>query len=155
MLTPEAEGVGGMLVVSLRVFRAKRQYFMCACIGYDDHVFISLKPAHCMSYLCVFKRSPSGVKICLSHAQIGLLYGSQKARATPRWSPLEVKLKIHMRVPPTGRSTSTGALQTTYPGQKRADKRTFNRQILLIIERSKPTNGDDRLHTSIPANTIN
>ena len=60
MLTPEAEGVEsqmkqtGMLVVSLRgvnfgilvslrVFRAKRQYFMCACIGYDDHVFISLK----------------------------------------------------------------------------------------------------------------
>ena len=81
MLTPEAEGVGGkshmkqtgMLVVSLRVFRAKRQYFMYACIGYDDHVFISLKPAHCMLYLCVFKRSPLGVKICLSHTQIGLL----------------------------------------------------------------------------------
>ena len=46
---------------------------MYACIGYDDHVFILLKPAHCMSYLCVFKRSPLGVKICLSHAQIGLL----------------------------------------------------------------------------------
>ena len=44
--------------VSLRVFRAKRQYVIYACIGYDDHVFISLKPAHCMSYLCVFKRSP-------------------------------------------------------------------------------------------------
>ena len=93
MLTLEAEGVGGgeshmkqtgMLVVSLRganfeilvslrVFRAKRQYFMCSCIGYDDHVFISLKSAHCMSYLCVFKRSPLGAKICLSHAQIGLL----------------------------------------------------------------------------------
>ena len=28
-------------------------------------------------------------------------------------------------------STGTGALQTTYPGQKRADKRTFNRRILL------------------------
>ena len=26
--------------------------------------------------------------------------------------------------PPTGMSTSTGALQTTYPGQKRADKRS-------------------------------
>ena len=48
MLTPEVEKGGeshmkqtGMLVVSLRVFRAKRQYFMYACIGYDDHVFIS------------------------------------------------------------------------------------------------------------------
>ena len=72
--------------------------------------------------------------------------------------PLRVfKFKIHMGVPPpspTGMSTSTGALQTTYPGQKRADKRTFNRQILLIIERSKPTNEGDRLCTSIPANTI-
>ena len=136
------------------MFRAKRQYFMYACIGYDDHVFISLKPAHCMSYLCVFKRSPSGVKICLSHAQVGLLHGSQKARTTPRWSPLGVKFKIHMGVPPTGMPTSTGALQTTYAGQKRADKRTFNRRILLIIERSKPTNEDDRLRTSIPANTI-
>ena len=145
-----------MLVVSLRVFRAKRQYFVFACIGYDDHVFISLKPAHCMSYLCVFKQSPLGVKICLSHAQIGLLLGSQKAQATPTWSPLGVKFKIHMRVspPPTGMSTSTSALQTTYPGQKRADKRTFNRRILLTIERSKPTNEDDRLRTSIPANTI-
>ena len=47
-------------------------------------------------------------------------------------------------------STGTGALQTTYPGQKRADKRTFNRRILLIIERSKPTNEDDRLCTSTP-----
>ena len=28
---------------------------------------------HCMSYLCAFKRSLLGVKICLSHAQIGLL----------------------------------------------------------------------------------
>ena len=82
MLTPEAGGGNsrmketGMLVVSLRgvnfwilvllrVFRAKRQYFMYACIGYDDHVF--------MSYLCVFKQSPLGVKICLNHAQIGLL----------------------------------------------------------------------------------
>ena len=59
MLTPEAGGGGeshmkqtGMLVVSLRgvnfgilvslrVFRAKRQYFMYACIGYDDHVFLT------------------------------------------------------------------------------------------------------------------
>ena len=29
--------------------------------------------SHCMSYLCVFKRSLLGVKMCLSHAQIGLL----------------------------------------------------------------------------------
>ena len=34
------------------------------------------------------------------------------------------------------------------------DKRTSNRRILLIIERSKPTNEDDKLCTSIPANTI-
>ena len=116
---------------------------------------LQFKPAHCMSYLCVFKRSPLGVKIYLSHAQIGLLQGSQKARVKPRWSPLGVKFKIYMGVPPpNGMPTSTGALQTTYPGQKRADKRTFNRRILLIIERSKPTNEDDRLHTSIPANTI-
>ena len=72
MLVVSLRGVNFGILVSLRVFRAKRQYFMCACIGYDDHVFISLKPAHCMSYLCVFKRSPLGVKICLSHAQIGL-----------------------------------------------------------------------------------
>ena len=63
---------------------------------------------HCMSYLFVFKRSLLGVKICLSHAQIGLLWGSQKSWATPRWSPLGVKFKIfdeyprlfHMGVPP-------------------------------------------------------
>ena len=63
---------------------------------------------HCMSYLFVFKRSLLGVKICLSHAQIGLLLGSQKPWATPRWSPLGVKFKIsdehprlfHMGVPP-------------------------------------------------------
>ena len=55
-----------------------------------------------MSYVCVFKRSPLGVKICLSHAQIGLLLGSQKAQATPTWSPLGVKFKIHMGVPPPG-----------------------------------------------------
>ena len=71
MLVVSLRGVNFWILVSLRVFRAKRQYFMYACIGYDDHVFISLKPAHCMSYLCVFKRSPLGVKICLSHAQIG------------------------------------------------------------------------------------
>ena len=29
---------------------------------------------HCLLYLCVFKRSLLGVKTCLSHAQIGLLY---------------------------------------------------------------------------------
>ena len=61
------------ILVSLKVFWAKRQYFMYACIGYDDHVFIPLQPAHCMSYLCVFKRSPLGAKFCLNHAQIGLL----------------------------------------------------------------------------------
>ena len=32
------------------------------------------------------------------------------------------------------------------------DKRTSYRRILLIIERSKPTNEDDKLCTSIPAN---
>ena len=74
MLVVSLRGVNFVILVSLRVFREKRQYFMYACIGYDDHVFISLKPAHdCLSYLCVFKRSPLGVKICLSHAQIGLL----------------------------------------------------------------------------------
>ena len=30
-------------------------------------------------HICVFKRSLLGVKICLSHAQIALLQGSQKA----------------------------------------------------------------------------
>ena len=36
-------------------------------------------------------------------------------------------------------STGTGALQTTYPGQKRADKRTFNRRILLTKkDRNRP-----------------
>ena len=73
MLVVSLRGVKFWILVSLRVFWAKRQYFMYACIGYDDLVFISLKPAHYMSYLCVFKRSPLGVKICLRHAQIGLL----------------------------------------------------------------------------------
>ena len=72
MLVVSLRGVNFWILVSLRVFRAKRQYFI-GCIGYDDHVFMSLKPAHCMSYLCVFKQSPLGVKICLSPAQIGLL----------------------------------------------------------------------------------
>ena len=76
MLVVSLRGVNFWILVSLRVSRAKHQYFMYACIGYDDHVFISLKPAHCMSYSCVFKRSPLGVKICLSKAQIGLLQGS-------------------------------------------------------------------------------
>ena len=39
----------------------------------SDYVFISLKLISCMLYLCVFKRSLLGVKICLSHIQIGLL----------------------------------------------------------------------------------
>ena len=77
MLVVSLRGVNFWILVSLRVFQAKRQYFiqyfMYACVGYDDHVFISLKPAHCMSYLCVFKQSPLGVKICLSHGQISLL----------------------------------------------------------------------------------
>ena len=73
MLVVSLRGVNFWILVSLRVFRAKRQYFMYASIGHDDHVFLSFKPAHCMSYLCVFKRSPLGVKICLNHAQIGLL----------------------------------------------------------------------------------
>ena len=68
MFVVSLRGVNFVILVSLRVFRAKRQYYMC--IGYDDHVFILLKPAHCISYLCVFKQSPLGVKICLSHAQI-------------------------------------------------------------------------------------
>ena len=34
------------------------------------------------------------------------------------------------------------------------DKRTSNRWILLIIERSKPTNENDKLRTSISANII-
>ena len=59
MLVVSLRGVNFWILVSLRVFRATRQYFMYACIGYDDHVFISLKPAHCLSYLCVFKQSPS------------------------------------------------------------------------------------------------
>ena len=59
--------------------------------------------------ICVFLSGLFlGVKNCLSHAQIGLLWGSQKARATPRWSPLGVKFKIsnkhprlfHMGFPP-------------------------------------------------------
>ena len=73
MLVVSLRRVNFWILVSLRVFREKRQYLKYACIGYDDHVFISLKPAHCVSFLCVFKRSPLGVKICLSHAQIGLL----------------------------------------------------------------------------------
>ena len=50
MLVVSLRGLKFWSLVSLRVFRAKRQYFLYACIGYDDHVFISLKPAHCMSY---------------------------------------------------------------------------------------------------------
>ena len=73
MLVVSLRRVNFWILVSLRVFRAKRQYLKYGCIGYDDHVFISLKPTHCVSYLCVLKWSPLGVKICLSHAQIGLL----------------------------------------------------------------------------------
>ena len=70
MLVVSLRGANFGILVSLRAFRAKRQYFMCACIGYDDHVFISLKPAHCMSYLCVFKQSPLGVTKSSSQAQM-------------------------------------------------------------------------------------
>ena len=56
MLVVSLRRVNFWILVSLRVLKY-------ACIGYDDHVFISLKPAHCVSYLCVFKRSPLGVKI--------------------------------------------------------------------------------------------
>ena len=38
--------------------------------AFDDYVFISLKLIAC--HIC-FKRSLLGFKICLSHAQIGLL----------------------------------------------------------------------------------
>ena len=36
-----------------------------------------------MSYLCDFKRSLLGVKICLSHAQIGLLKDHKKLEPRP------------------------------------------------------------------------
>ena len=73
MLVVLLRRVNFWILVSPRVFQAKRQYLKYACIGYDDHVFISLKPAHCVLYLCVFKRSPLEIKIWLRHAQIGLL----------------------------------------------------------------------------------
>ena len=41
-------------------------------------------------------------------------------------------------------STGTGALQTTYPGQKRADKQTFSRRILLTKkDRNRPVKMTD------------
>ena len=58
----------------------------------DAYDLISLKLTACR--ICVFLSGLLGVKICLSHAQIGLFKGSQKAWATPRWSPLGVKFKI-------------------------------------------------------------
>ena len=75
--------------LSKLVFRhAKRQYFMPprSRLGFrketqnyaglffffDDYVLISLKRITCRICVC-FKRSLLGVKICLSHAQIGLL----------------------------------------------------------------------------------
>ena len=42
MLVVPLRGVNFWILVSLRVFRAKRQYLKYACIGYDDHVFISV-----------------------------------------------------------------------------------------------------------------
>ena len=42
MLVVSLRRVNVWILVSLRVFRAKRQYLKYACIGYDDHVFISL-----------------------------------------------------------------------------------------------------------------
>ena len=53
----------------------------------------------CMLYLCDFKWSLLEVKICLSHAQIGLLWGSQKASTKPKWSPLGVEFKISDKCP--------------------------------------------------------
>ena len=50
-------------------------------------------------------------------------------------------------------STGTGALQTTYPGQKRADKGTFNRRILLTKkDRNRPMKMTDfaRVFQPIP-----
>ena len=50
-------------------------------------------------------------------------------------------------------STGTGALQTTYPGQKRADKRTFNRRMLLTKkDRNRPMKMTDfaRVFQPIP-----
>ena len=50
-------------------------------------------------------------------------------------------------------STGTGALQTTYPGQKRADKRTFNTRILLTKkDRNRPIKMTDfaRVFQPIP-----
>ena len=51
--------------------------------AFDDYVRSYIIKSHCMLYLCVFKRSLLGVKICLSHAQIGLLQGSQKLEPRP------------------------------------------------------------------------
>ena len=55
--------------------------------------------------------------------------------------------------PPTGMSTGTSALQTTYPGQKRADKRTFNTRVLLTKkDRNRPMKMTDfaRVFQPIP-----
>ena len=53
-------------------------------------------------------------------------------------------------------SKSSGALQTggLIQDENKTDKRTSNRRILQTVERSKPTNEDDKLCTSLPANTI-
>ena len=59
-----------------------------------------------------------------------------------------------MGVPPPGCQQVPVPYKRLIQDKNRADKRTFNRRILLIIETSKPTNEDDRLCTSIPANTI-
>ena len=98
--------------------------------------------SRCMFYLCVFKRSLLEVKTCLSHAQIGLLYGSLKAWATPRWSALGVKFKLsdehpglfHMGVPPPGTFSEVSILGTDQKGvgKKRSQKlRKF--QILAVV----------------------
>ena len=47
----------------------KKNYFKIKV--FDAYVFMSLKLTAC--HICVFKRSLLGIKICLSHAQIGLL----------------------------------------------------------------------------------
>ena len=44
-------------------------FLLCLLFVYNRKLIIKTR---CMSYLFVFKRSLLGVKICLSHAQIGL-----------------------------------------------------------------------------------
>ena len=109
-----AQGCKFWILVSLRVFRAKRRYFKPprSRLGFREETQNYAKRNRSQIFFFLFffflKRSLLGVKICLSHAQIGLLQGSPKALTTPRWSPLGIKFKIsdehpclfHMGVPP-------------------------------------------------------